>query len=226
MNFNSKKWLVFVVIIVCAFSNIVFASDFGMKKDIGVEKIWRVDLNNIVDEASLTNKNISIKDDFNQLVHCKFRLENGGKTIAIIPDAYYEYGQNYDLFISNLKSINNKILTSDVTMSFEIKELSLKERKEMLKAHIVQGISDFEGSIDVSKHRVPYEDFLEIKSELNRAGLLRGVMVGGSESEEMIAFLEKYVKPGSDYAEKYKDFRGEPGTVGSIVYAYPEGFQP
>lgn len=222
----AKKYLCSMLVMTCLISNVAFAGDFGFKKDIGIEKVWRVDLSSEVDENSLNDEHISLKDKSGKVVKCKYRLENEGKTIVVVPEHYYEYGQIYELSISNIKSTNQKLLSQEATMSFEVQDLSLEERKELLKKRIVESIDNVEGGIDVSHYRIPYEDFEEVRLELSIAGLLRGVMTFGSDSEDRYEFLKKYAKPGNAYAEQNKDFRGEPGDLAHIGYAYPETFLP
>lgn len=122
-------------------------SKFGLKdkeditlwdtyKDVSVNKIWKVEFNNGLDDISWRNK-INILDQDNKIFKTTLTKSSNGKVITVSPTSEYNYASNYNLLVERgITSESGSKLNKSVLVPFitEKKEIDY----ELLSLDIVQ----------------------------------------------------------------------------------------
>ena len=101
---------------------------FDSIKDVEPTKEWKVKLNNDLDENSLTNEAVYVRDDSGTIIQTKLTVDQDQRTILIAPpDKGYQSGKSYTLYIEDtLLTSSGKQLKEPVKMEFTISDKNFK----------------------------------------------------------------------------------------------------
>ncbi|RXJ01648.1 hypothetical protein DS745_09205 [Anaerobacillus alkaliphilus] len=92
-----------------------------------IYKVWTITFNEALDPSTVNETTVLVKNSFNRNLDVTVSLSADGKSISVNPSQMYVPGLEYELFIENVASITNEVLSPGVRMPFVIEEV--KEEK-------------------------------------------------------------------------------------------------
>ncbi|MCT4662938.1 MAG: Ig-like domain-containing protein [Tissierellales bacterium] len=118
-------FLVVLSVFLCLFGSISVGAEeswteWEQKSGVDSAKVWTVVFSKTVDESSVSSESIYVKNSNGDNVTIISELDDTLKKIMVKPEANYELGKTYTLYITGLKSQSGLDLKSDIKMDFVI----------------------------------------------------------------------------------------------------------
>lgn len=102
------------------------ALDLEKKENVPVEKKWNVKFSKELDELTVNASNVYVLDDKNHQVKIKLSYDKKNKSIMVEPEASYEKGKKYTLFIKGIqaavKGEKSSKLVAPIRMEFTVEK--------------------------------------------------------------------------------------------------------
>jgi hypothetical protein len=111
---------------------------------VSVDKEWTISFNTTLNENSVHPKNVYFVDEYGNGVRSKVSLDDSGKKVIIKPRNDYIPGTTYRLFIKDIKSTTNKLMTKPIEKVFSVeKPIVFEKEKGDLKLTIALNATKF-----------------------------------------------------------------------------------
>ncbi len=93
-----------------------------------IYKVWTITFNEALDPSTVNDTTVSVKNSFNRSLGVTVSLSADGKSISVTPDQMYVPELEYVLYIENVASLENEVLSPGIKMPFIIEEV--KEERQ------------------------------------------------------------------------------------------------